>query len=239
VGLDGAEPPLTRVEDIAERHIASIWPVAGAGPYYLAGHSFGACVAVEMSRQLVARGATLGCLAIFDAYAPLATARNAYWQSWDDVDWLLAIAHNVGSFLGASLELTRADLEVRSPEDRLALMVTRIASRGSWLSDTAPERLRAYLNVYQANYKAVYAPAAEALDVPITLFRSTEADAQDIEPSAEFARLRADPTWGWSHFSRFPVEVIDVPGTHLAMLLEPHVGPLAARLNELLIKASR
>ena len=103
LGLDGACEPLTRVEDIAARHIERIWPLVGAGPYYLAGHSFGAHVALEMSRQLVAKGADVKLLAILDASAPIDSSAATYWQDWDDTEWLVAIAHEIGTFLGADL----------------------------------------------------------------------------------------------------------------------------------------
>ncbi|MFP3656740.1 thioesterase domain-containing protein, partial [Burkholderia sp. SIMBA_052] len=35
LGLDGSCEPLTHVEDIAARHVERIWPLVGAGPYYL------------------------------------------------------------------------------------------------------------------------------------------------------------------------------------------------------------
>ena len=236
VGLDGSESPLTSVEALAERQIERIRPIAGSGPYFLAGHSFGAGVALEMSRQLIAKGATVGRLAILDAYAPTAIA-DPYWKSWDEVDWLLGIAHNIATFIDADLGFTRDELTPLNVEERLTYMISRIAQRSVWFADAGPDRLRAYLNVYQANFKALYAPVPEALPVPITLLCSTEADAKDIEPSPEIASLRADPSWGWSRFSRFPVQVLNVPGTHLTMMLEPQVGKLAAHLDALLDQA--
>jgi non-ribosomal peptide synthase protein (TIGR01720 family) len=235
-GLDGAGPPLTRVEDIAARHIDLIWPRVGAGPYYLAGHSFGAQVGLEMSRQLVARGATVALLAIFDSSAPVAASGDVYWQDWDDTEWRVAIAHEIGTFLGTDLQVTRDDLVALDAERQADLILARIAARGSWFADASPERLHAYLRVYQANFKARYAPDATALPVPIALFRSTERDPDDHAPSPEVAQLRLDPSWGWSRFSAHPVEVIDVPGDHLTMLLDPHAHVLATHVNLFLEK---
>ncbi|OXI78774.1 non-ribosomal peptide synthetase [Burkholderia sp. AU33423] len=236
LGLDGACEPLTRVEDIAARHIERIWPLVGAGPYYLAGHSFGAHVALEMSRQLVAKGADVKLLAIFDASAPIDSSAATYWQDWDDTEWLVAIAHEIGTFLGTDLQVTRADLVPLDPDGQAGLILERIGSRGSWFADAGSDRLRAYLRVYQANFKSHYAPPATPLPVPIALFRSTERDPGDYAPSPEIAQLRLDPTWGWSRFSALPVAVTDVPGDHLTMLLDPHAGALAAHVNSFLEK---
>ncbi|MBN3736660.1 non-ribosomal peptide synthetase [Burkholderia sp. Tr-20390] len=236
LGLDGACEPLTRVEDIAARHVERIWPLVGAGPYYLAGHSFGAHVALEMSRQLVAKGADVKLLAILDASAPIDSSAATYWQDWDDTEWLVAIAHEIGTFLGADLQVTRADLVPLDPDGQADLILARIGDRGSWFADAGPERLRAYLRVYQANFKSHYAPHATPLPVPIALFRSTERDPDDYAPSPEIAQLRLDPAWGWSRFSTLPVAVTDVPGDHLTMLLDPHAGALAAHVNSFLEK---
>ncbi|WP_342706338.1 amino acid adenylation domain-containing protein [Burkholderia arboris] len=236
LGLDGACLPLTRVEDIAARHIERIWPLVGAGPYYLAGHSFGAQVALEMSRQLVAKGAVVKLLAIFDASAPIDCPAATYWRDWDDTDWLVAIAHEIGTFLGTDLQVTRDDLVPLDPDGQAGLILDRIGARGSWFADAGPDRLRAYLRVYQANFKSHYVPQASPLPVPIALFRSTERDPGDYDPSPEIAQLRLDPAWGWSRFSAHPVEVTDVPGDHLTMLLDPHAGVLAAHVNQFLEK---
>ncbi|WP_175918213.1 non-ribosomal peptide synthetase [Burkholderia contaminans] len=236
LGLDGACEPLTRVEDIAARHIERIWPLVGAGPYYLAGHSFGAHVALEMSRQLVAKGADVKLLAIFDASAPIDSSAATYWQDWDDTEWLVAIAHEIGTFLGTDLQVTRADLVHLDPDAQAGLILERIGDRGSWFADAGSDRLRAYLRVYQANFKSHYAPQATRLPVPIALFRSTERDPGDYAPSPEIAQLRLDATWGWSRFSAHPVAVTDVPGDHLTMLLDPHAGVLAAHVNSFLEK---
>ncbi len=236
LGLDGACLPLTRVEDIAARHIERIWPLVGAGPYYLAGHSFGAQVALEMSRQLVAKGAVVKLLAIFDASAPIDGPAATYWQDWDDTEWLVAIAHEIGTFLGTDLQVTRDDLVHLDPDGQAGLILDRIGDRGSWFADAGSDRLRAYLRVYQANFKSHYAPQAAPLPVPIALFRSTERDPGDYDPSPEIAQLRLDPTWGWSRFSALPVVVTDVPGDHLTMLLDPHASVLAAHVNQFLEK---
>jgi thioesterase domain-containing protein/acyl carrier protein len=235
LGLDGSCEPLTHVEDIAARHVERIWPLVGAGPYYLAGHSFGAHVALEMSRQLVAKGAVVKLLAIFDASAPVDSTAAAYWHDWDDTDWLVAIAHEIGTFLGADLQVTRDDLVALDPDGQAGLILARIGARGSWFADADSDRLRAYLRVYQANFKSRHAPQAEPLPVPIALLRSVEHDPGD-HARRRRSQLRLDPTWGWSRFSTLPVAVMDVPGDHLTMLLDPHAGAVAAHLNPFLEK---
>ena len=46
------EAPLTSIPDMASHYLQAIQKVQPAGPYKLAGYSFGATVAFEMARQL-------------------------------------------------------------------------------------------------------------------------------------------------------------------------------------------
>jgi len=232
-GLDGAAGPLNTVEAIAAHHLANILPILGDGPCALAGHSFGSSVALELARQLNARGNTVQWLAVLDSTAPAAVS-DAYWQSWTEIDWLLAIVHEVGAFLHTDLNLSQQDLADLNEEERFTLVLNRIARQGNWFAGADTGRLRAYLRVYQSNFRAIYQPEAQPLPVPITLFRATESGTEDYAPSAEVAALRADPAWGWSAFSRTPVEVIDLPGNHLTMLLPPHVSVLSSHVNTIL-----
>jgi thioesterase domain-containing protein len=236
-GVDGSRPPLTSVEQIAAHHIELLRPLAGSGPVFLAGHSFGASVALEMSRQLVGSGIPVGLLAIFDSSAPILIS-DPYWRCWGDTEWLLAICHEVGSFLGAGLDISRQDLDPLDPDARLVFIAERISRRGDWFQGVGPERLRAYLNVYRANCQAEYAPEPVRLDIPITLFRCTESGVRHLDPSPEVAALRQDPSWGWSRFSSRDVSVADVTGTHLTMMLEPHAGELAAKLQTFIDNAA-
>lgn len=232
-GLDGTSEPLNTVEAIAAHHLAKILPILGDGPCALAGHSFGSSVAIELARQLNARGNTVQWLAVLDSTAPTVVS-DAYWKSWTEIDWLLAIVHEIGAFLHTDLNLSRHDLADRNEEERLTLVLNRIAQQGNWLAGADTARLRAYLRVYQSNFRTMYQPEAQPLPVPITLFRATESGEEDYAPSAEVATLRTDPAWGWSAFSRTPVKVIDLPGNHLTMLLPPHVSVLSSHVNTLL-----
>src|SRR5207253_947469 len=65
-GLDGKQPPLTRIEDMAACYLQEVRALQPAGPYSLGGVSFGGVVAYEMAQQLLAAGAEIGLLILFD-----------------------------------------------------------------------------------------------------------------------------------------------------------------------------
>jgi thioesterase domain-containing protein/acyl carrier protein len=231
IGLDGVTPPLTRVEDIAERNVRAIRNISPNGPYYLVGHSFGGLVAFEMSQILRRQGLVVGMLAILDTPAPVFT-QDPYYSGWDDAQWLMAVASEIETFLGTPINVTYEELANLDPEAQLTRLVEKIGAKGPWAAGTDSARLRAYLNVYKANFKTNYQPPQEVLPVPVSLFKSSESSPDDIMPTPELEALKQDAAWGWNNFSSKPVTVITVPGTHLSMLLEPHVAVLAEKLEQ-------
>ncbi len=62
----------------------------------------------------------------------------------------------------------------------------------------------------------------------MTLFRAKEEIVHDFE-SAEFNT--SDPWLGWGKYSRQPIQVIEVPGDHFSMFVEPHIQELAKQLR--------
>src|SRR5258708_14035331 len=67
-GLDGREPCLERVEDLALRYLEQLEIVQPEGPYLLGGYSFGGLVALEMARRLIAQDRKVGLLVMVDTY---------------------------------------------------------------------------------------------------------------------------------------------------------------------------
>ncbi|MGA8443154.1 MAG: amino acid adenylation domain-containing protein [Candidatus Sulfotelmatobacter sp.] len=68
-GLDGTQPCLERVEDMADLYLEHLRSAQPEGPYYLGGYSFGGYVALEMARRLLAQGDEIRTLVLLDTYA--------------------------------------------------------------------------------------------------------------------------------------------------------------------------
>jgi thioesterase domain-containing protein len=68
--MDGIEPPLTRMQDVAADNVARMRRIQPQGPYFLAGQCFGGRVVYEMARQLEAAGERVGMLFMLDASSP-------------------------------------------------------------------------------------------------------------------------------------------------------------------------
>ena len=70
VGVGGAEPARSRIEDIAADCITAMRSAQPAGPYRLLGFSSGGTVAYEMAQQLRAAGEQVDFLGLLDTWAP-------------------------------------------------------------------------------------------------------------------------------------------------------------------------
>ncbi|MGD0144196.1 MAG: alpha/beta fold hydrolase [Rhizomicrobium sp.] len=66
-GIDGSEPPIDSVAEMAAYYLDAIRPVQPVGPWLLAGYSFGGLVALEMARLLGEENVAL--LFMIDSYA--------------------------------------------------------------------------------------------------------------------------------------------------------------------------
>ena len=67
-GLDGKEPYLSSVEEMAAHYLSLIRTVQPQGPYFIGGLSFGGTVAYEMAQRLQAQGEHVALLFMFDTF---------------------------------------------------------------------------------------------------------------------------------------------------------------------------
>jgi phthiocerol/phenolphthiocerol synthesis type-I polyketide synthase E len=67
-GLDGEQPFLTTIEEMAARYVQEVQSVQPEGPYFLGGYCMGGTVALEMANQLSAMGQEVGLVACFETY---------------------------------------------------------------------------------------------------------------------------------------------------------------------------
>jgi len=75
-GLDGKQPPLKTVEEMAALYYEQIRGVQPEGPYFLGGYSFGGLVALEIARKLRSEGKQVAMLALVDTYAGVPPATS-------------------------------------------------------------------------------------------------------------------------------------------------------------------
>jgi len=220
-GLDGQQAPLTSIEEMATNYLEEIRVIQPDGPYCLAGHSCGGVIAFEMAQQLRRQGEKVAVLALFDTYGP-----NYHDKS--TVSQRLAIhLSNLGK-LSSREKLTyftgRLEFALRSKipqhwQQRYFQLVDLFRS---------PEARLVSL-VGNCNLVAVekYQPAA--YQGKITLFRA------EVRRAYGFF----DPYGGWQGLAVGGIDVYEVPGEHITMLLKAENAQiLAAKLNAVLLDSA-
>ncbi len=219
-GLDGKQPPLTRIEDMASHLLAQIRWVCPRGPYCLSGYSFGGVMAVEIARQLQAQGQEVELLFLWDSYCPNGTyARRSVWEamnavrkrlvSMDQKEWLPFLRNMIGA--------------------KLALRRERWQQWWQWrcrfMRRPGPEI--ANLQVVRAIQAAKrhYRPGPYAGKV--VLFQAED---------QEFTRLfkKPDPLNGWCGTLLGEVKTLVIPGDHNSAMVEPAVSVFAEKMRECL-----
>jgi amino acid adenylation domain-containing protein len=198
----GGEPHLT-VEEMAAAYIVEMVAFQPEGPYHLAGHSFGGVVVLEMARQLEAQGKRVGLVAMFDSYAPVCAPRTRTPRyTWMWTLW----------------RMKQHLLRLRRPSDALQYWGEQARARWRKLSgapSAPPDPKQVCTN---ATYRYLPAPYAGL----VTIFRTKE-------PQDEIHPYDGEPDMGWTPILA-RTEILDVSGSHLTMLTEPHVRRLASLL---------
>ncbi|MGH9760955.1 MAG: thioesterase domain-containing protein, partial [Blastocatellia bacterium] len=232
LGLDGLTKQLPSIQEIARFNIEKIFEGGFAGPYVLAGHSFGAKVAFEMSQQLLHSSTEVALVIIFDTPAPVFEPVVDR-QDWNDAQWLFQMTREIEEYLGVDLEITCSQLSSLSPEDQLDLVAAALQRTGWWAEGWDRSQLQAYLRVFRTNVQIDSRfrvdPGRDLLPVRLVLFKAREGHHAPDNP--ELAALFKQETWGWDRLSPYPVQVFEVPGDHLTMMSDHNVETLAEEVR--------
>lgn len=120
-GVDGQCRPLSRLEEIAANHVATIRALPRRGANCLMGVCLGGLVAHEMARQLEASGEPLALLVLLDPTPPFTDLRGRPRRARAMDMWLEGRTHAV-RFLLARLRLYAHELAQAKGERRIAYL---------------------------------------------------------------------------------------------------------------------
>jgi amino acid adenylation domain-containing protein len=216
-GLDGKRPFLSTIEEMAAHYIGEIRALQPEGPYRLGGLSFGGMVAFEMARQLHAQGQEASLVALFDTGGP------GYIRPVGE-----RILEHLGVFfrLGTGEKIAYARARARGIKKIIDRMLWKAGTRMSKKlpAGVAPALPSALSKVQNANRQAMkdYVPRPYA--GRIVLFRAQQ------QPGGAYD----DRKMGWGSVVQGGVTVCEVPGDHITLIDEPHVGVLAEHLGKYL-----
>ncbi|NJM72607.1 MAG: amino acid adenylation domain-containing protein [Scytonema sp. RU_4_4] len=215
-------PEIISVEKTANRYLQEIRKVQPNGPYLLGGHCYGGVLAFEIAQQLQRQGQTVDLLVVMDTIlseTPIESTKD------DDAKFLLRMAESIKTDNNVDFSVTFEELRYLSLNEQLNL----INQKTNFIfSDTEIEDFLKYYKLFKAHVQAMRDYVPSVYSNKLTLFRASQEIIHDFE-SPEFNT--DDPLLGWSKFSIQPIQVIEVPGDHFSIFVEPHIQDLAKQLR--------
>jgi thioesterase domain-containing protein len=212
-GVTGGEPA-SSIEEMAAAYIAAIRRVRPRGPYLIGGYSGGGVVAYEMAQRLRAAGERVH-LAFLDTFHPASRARAP--SRAERLEYLVA---------EGTPYLWRAGKAklVRTVEGFTGKLRIRFSQkRGAPL----PLELREQ-HITRAFDQAASRYVPQPYGGPVTLYR-----ARTINTFL----AHVGPTLGWGDVIEH-LEIVEVPGDHETLMVEPNVAMVIRHLKELISAAS-
>jgi len=221
----GADPALITIDAIATRLLQDVIQEQARGPYYLGGYSFGGLVALEMARQLLVRGESIGALVLFDTGGPGFPRRRSGTERL--VARLSLLRRHPGTYAMKLLITLAARLRAAAVPVRRGSLPDVFSPTGAGTDGQAAAGL---INVFQ-HARDAYFSLQHRYPGRLTLFRVT--DHPDFSD-----RSYADPHNGWDAVAEGGVEVVSIRSEHLTMFTEPALSQVAGALRTCLLRPS-
>lgn len=215
LGLTSLERAHKSIPEMASHYVKLLRRFQPEGPYYLAGWCFGGIVAMEMADQLIAQGQKIGILALFETWAHppregrlrFFTNRLKCFLKMGARRKLVYLKHKLRFYYAWYFDKSLVN---RVIEERFGFSIAHgpLASREK---------------VYRINLHASQTYPSRPFAGRITLLNAESIGEERIP----------DPTGGFATLVK-EIDIHPVPGEHMSVLKDPHVGVLAAKLKECL-----
>ncbi|WP_298909530.1 amino acid adenylation domain-containing protein [uncultured Nostoc sp.] len=225
-GVDGQRQPYTNIPDLAAYYIDALQVFQPTGPYLLGGHSFGGLVAFEMAQQLQQLGQEIGLLMIMDTPAPI---HKGVIEPIDDARWMVKRSQVLERFFEKKLAVDYTELQQLEPEAQFNYFLEKLRRADLIPPDAGHDMIRHILEVQKASHQALVNYLPQIYPGKITLLRASEMVAEDSR--GVFSGSFCQPALGWGELTTEPINIYEVLGDHVTMLVEPHVRVLADRLK--------
>ncbi|MBD2677482.1 MULTISPECIES: non-ribosomal peptide synthetase [Nostoc] len=219
---DAEEPEIISVEKAASYYLQEIRKIQPNGPYLIGGHCYGGVLAFEVAQQLQRQGERVDLLVVIDAI--LSETRIESTKD-DDAKFLLRMAESIKTDNNIDFSVSFEELRDLSLNEQLDL----INQKANFIfTDTEIKDFIRYYKLFKVHVQAMRDYVPLVYPHPMTLFRAKEEIIHDFE-SPEFHT--DDPLLGWGKCSSQPIKVIEVPGDHFSIFVEPHIQELAKTLR--------
>ena len=223
-GLDGAQQPLTTIEEMATLYLREIRRVQPHGPYFLGGYCMGGAVAYELACQFSAIGEEVALVALFDTME---------FSQFPNPSFLKMSYYNCQRFLFHSSNLWKLNSQDRSRfisekisslRVRIPVWLSRVRNSSKETDSLAESQIldRIWNANFQAYLKYVGRPYAGVVT--------------DIRPARQY-RMFNDPRYKWNQLAQGGQKTIVLPVNPPAMLSDPFVKHLAIVLRQCIDEA--
>jgi len=210
-GLKGIDEPLDVMEDIATNYIAEILAQNPTGPYLLAGYSFGGYIAVEMRKQMAAMGKEVKMLIMFDTDA----------EKSDYKSWYYLLPKKIKRYLPRLVSFLKSAMHhpIITLKDGFQILSQKIL--GPFSKRDSKNFYRQIKKINDKHLIAFRNYLMEPFDDKVYLYK------------AKICTHYVDDTefLGWKKYAKKGVELYEVPGDHLSMLLPQNVEEFASILQ--------
>ncbi|MGO8795977.1 MAG: amino acid adenylation domain-containing protein [Candidatus Sulfotelmatobacter sp.] len=226
-GLDGRSAVDGRFENVARKYVDEIRQVQPHGPYMLGGYCLGGTLALEMARQLLESGETVGFVGMIETY----NIRALRWPLPFHQRAINRIILNPFFHLQNLLEAEgEGRLGFFMDKLRVEVARARAATRFGWA------RLR-----HSLQPTAVAAPPTRLADVYEDAFAKYDVKPYPGELTVFLAKrhlmgFRTD-LGGWAKVAQGGVRLYPLPISPRGSLVEPYVGQLASLMRACLDRA--
>ncbi|HLP89583.1 MAG TPA: amino acid adenylation domain-containing protein [Nostocaceae cyanobacterium] len=223
-GIDGKQPPVNSIEELASRYLKIIADVVPNGAYLLGGHSLGGQIAFEMAAQLESVNQQVEHLLIIDTHPPLPTTQEDTEALNDDAAILSFIVEQVGIHFNENIQISPQELAEVNQDEKFAYVLKVLRQHQIIPPDAGENLISGLLNVYKASLQATLAYQPKPIKSEISLFTTDSLAAQFPD----------DVTLGWQNLTNGEVKTFSIPGEHQTLLKLPHVEQLAGIIKEVI-----
>jgi thioesterase domain-containing protein len=178
-----------------------------------------------MAQQLRSQGEKVGLLALFDTEAP---------GSLKELSRTERVGLHLKNFVqkGPTYALEKVAPKIDSSKKQLLSIINKNHDKVDQQSDRTTQRYLTEVATLDIRQQIREQAASNYVPHPypgkVALFRAMERSGFEVY---------SDSQWGWGSLAAGGLEVYHVPGDHIGILKEPHVGVLATNLRACLERA--
>ncbi|WP_139253536.1 alpha/beta fold hydrolase, partial [Burkholderia ubonensis] len=208
-GLDGQQAPFETVQAAAEHHVKAIQIAESRRRIALIGHSFGAWIAIEVQRLLIAAGRDVEPPILLDSSVP---ETDYEWQPESEASIVSRLVSILEKMASRDSRLTSDILERSSSDERIELVHSFMIESKLLPVRSSSETVVHLLNVFRSNLTARYFPREMLAGSAFAIFAI---DNDETRPMTAWTDHIEKVTFAACH------------GNHMSLLSSPYAVGLA------------